>query len=331
MIAFVENLPEFQQDEKKKKMYEIFEQSKTFMSDRIRTKDAVAYNAWRHPGVKKKMNLEKKGKLLVYRKVDGKSQQLLDAAREKEWGNWKSLAGSKLVSAKQAEELRARGSEELPSQWIELDKNEALRVESGEHLDPKMKSRLVARGDMSTVFARTDSPTADKESVFLVISFAASRRLILEGADLLNGYFQGEQLSKPLLLRQPPGGVPEPGAKYDDRIICFVPIYGTKDAGRGLYRRVRKIFIKHGLHENMVLNALYSFSVDGVVMILCATHVDDWLFAVEPAYRDKWEEIKKELAFGSEDKGSFRFCGTEIEQDLTTFSVKVTCKATFYG
>ena len=104
------------------------------MSDRIRTRDAVAYNAWRHPGIKKKMNLEKKGKLIVYRKADNETQRLLDEARVKEWGNWKTLGGSRLVSAKQAAELIARGSEELPSQWIELDKNEALRVERGEDI-----------------------------------------------------------------------------------------------------------------------------------------------------------------------------------------------------
>ncbi len=64
----------------------------------------------------------------------------------------------------------------LPTQWIEVDKNEALRA-SGKTMEPKMKSRLVARGDLSPLFNRSDSSTADWEVVFLVISFATSRKL----------------------------------------------------------------------------------------------------------------------------------------------------------
>ena len=110
-----------------------------------------------------------------------------------------------------------------------------------------MRSRLVARGDLSKVWARSDSPTADKEAVFIVISFAACRGLAIETGDLENGYFQGERLQKPLVLKQPAGGVPEPGILPDDRLLAFVPIYGTKDAGRGLWRRLRAVFMSLGL------------------------------------------------------------------------------------
>ena len=109
-----------------------------------------------------------------------------------------------------------------------------------------MKSRLVARGDLSKVWARSDSPTADNEAVFMVFSFAASRRLRLKSGDLDHGYFQGERLSKPLIMRQPGGGLPDPSIKSDDRMLAFVPIYGTRDAGRGLWRRIRKVLIATG-------------------------------------------------------------------------------------
>eukprot|EP00971_Amphidinium_carterae_P202872 4025880-Amphidinium_carterae.1 len=72
-----------------------------------------------------------------------------------------------------------------------------------------MKSRLVARGDLSTISGRTDSPTADKECIFIVLSFAASRRLTTCSADLDHGYFQGEKLSKLRVLRPPKSGIPD--------------------------------------------------------------------------------------------------------------------------
>ena len=100
-------------------------------------------------------------------------------------------------------------------QWIDVDKNEfqrpATKDKKAAPVEPKMKSRLVARGDLSHVFNRSDSPTADKEAVFMVLSFASSRGLIIKSGDLDHGYFQGEKLSNPLVLRQPAGGLPAPG------------------------------------------------------------------------------------------------------------------------
>ena len=93
-------------------------------------------------------------------------------------------------------------------------------------MEPKMKSRLVARGDLSALFNRSDSPTADKEAVFLAISFATSRRLKIRSGDLDHGYFRGEKLSRPLLLRQPKGGLPDDSIRLDDTMLALVPIYG---------------------------------------------------------------------------------------------------------
>ena len=90
---------------------------------------------------------------------------------------------------------------------------------------------------LSNLWTSSDPPTADKEGLFIVCSFAASRKLPIQCADLESGYFQGERLSKPYLLRQPAGGLPDPSVKADDRMLAFVPIYGTRDAGRGLGRK----------------------------------------------------------------------------------------------
>ena len=99
--------------------------------------------------------------------------------------------------------------------------------------------------------------------MFLVISFATSRKLKIRSGDLDHGYFQGEKLSRPLLLRQPKGGLPEDSIKYDDMSLAQVPVYGTRDVGRGLWRRIRKALLKVGMKDNFVYGALYSYSVSG--------------------------------------------------------------------
>eukprot|EP00971_Amphidinium_carterae_P047483 935386-Amphidinium_carterae.1 len=70
----------------------------------------------------------------------------------------------------------------------------------------------------------------------------------------------------------------------------MVPIYGTKDAGRGLWRCIRRVMANHGFHENLVLNALYSYTKGGVILAFVATHVDDLLWAAE----GEGEQIMKE-------------------------------------
>ena len=300
--------------------------AQAYFADRIRTSSAEAYLVAKGSKARQKTSLEKRGKLLRYRHCSPELQALLDKARIKEWGNYVSFGAAKLISAARAKELIAKGAEVLPTQWIERDKNEFKRIKD-EDIPPDMKSRLVARGDLSTVFSRSDSPTADKEAIFILFSFASSRRLRIKSGDLDHGYFQGEKLSKPLILRQPEGGLPDPAAKRDDYMLCFVPIYGTRDAGRGLWRRIRKVLIAIGCIENYVLPALYSYAKDGVILVMLASHVDDIIWAADPSAEHVIEALKIELKFGALDEGSFRFCGVEIVQD-DDFVIKVTCSQT---
>ncbi len=102
--------------------------------------------------------------------VDQQMKKLLDASRLHEWQNYLKFDAVKVIDKSAAEEMISRGAEVLPTQWIEVDKNDALRA-SGKTMEPEMKSRIVARGDLS------DLTTADKEAVFLAISFATSGRL----------------------------------------------------------------------------------------------------------------------------------------------------------
>ena len=186
----------------------------------------------------------------------------------------------------------------MPSQFIITDKNEHLIAQARNEkervaIQKKIKARLVARGDLQHIFGRTDSPTADKEGMFIVFSFASSRKLKIRSADLDHGYFQGERLSKPVIMRQPKEGIPD--LPSDARILSWVPVYGTKDAGRGLWRRMRSVFLGKGFIENLILSATYTYTLDGVVYCIMNTHVDDILWAIEPAVDDIMSAILQEL------------------------------------
>ena len=81
----------------------------------------------------------------------------------------------------------------------------------------------------------------------ILLSFASSRRLTICMRDLAHGYFQGETLSKPLTLRQPKGGLPDQEIKPHDRMLCLVLIHRTRDAGRGLWREIKRVLLELGV------------------------------------------------------------------------------------
>eukprot|EP00972_Heterocapsa_arctica_P067801 10010815-Heterocapsa_arctica.AAC.1 len=100
--------------------------------------------------------------------------------------------------------------EELLTLWIDVDKHEFLMLQG-------------------------DTKTGDRETAFMLLSFSSSRGLRVRSADLDHSYLQGKKLN-----RQPRDGLPDLNIKPDDRMIAFVPIYGTKNAGRALWRQIRR-------------------------------------------------------------------------------------------
>ena len=68
---------------------------------------------------------------------------------------------------------------------------------------------------------------------------ADSHQVKIRCGDMDHEYFQGEKLTEKMLLDPPKDGALSeklaPGAK----LLALVPIYGTKNAGRGLWNKYR--------------------------------------------------------------------------------------------
>ena len=135
-------------------------------------------------------------------------------------------------------------------QWIETDRNSHKRRKDGPYVKPDFKSRLVGCGQHeNTIGVRTDSPTCAVEGHNLLCSWAASKGLKLKCSDITSAYFQGDELTRLLMLRPPRGGLPDPEVTADTYIVARVPIYGTGDAGRGFWKRLRREILLEQLRE----------------------------------------------------------------------------------
>ena len=125
-------------------------------------------------------------------------------------------------------------------QWIETDKN-AHKRRDDKHIKPELKSRLVGCGNFEDSDGlRTDSPTADVDAHNLIFSWCASHKVRIRSADISSAYLQGKQNDRIILYRIPGGGIPGEGVEEGSVIAARVPIYGTKDAGRGFWLRLSR-------------------------------------------------------------------------------------------
>ena len=118
-------------------------------------------------------------------------------------------------------------------QWIETDRN-AHKRRDNKHVPPDLKSRLVVCGNFEDADdLRTDSLAGDVDAHNLVFSWCASNHVRIKSADSSSAYLQGKQNDRVILYRIPKGGIPGEGVEEGAVIAARVPIYGTKDAGRG--------------------------------------------------------------------------------------------------
>ena len=224
------------------------------------------------------------GNNLKYEQVDAKTRAKLDKSREAEWKKWMDFDAGVIVQGETLQELLDDGVPLIPTQWIETDENEHLKRPGVEH-DAVTKSRLVACGHLENREGlRTDSPTASVEALNLICSFAACKRLKLKCADIKNAYFHADPIDRLLLLKPPRGGIPGYWKEEKIAIAANRPIYGTGDAGRGFYKKVRKCAKQAQLDENRQMLSLYTYHVDGRIMIMMGTHVDDAMWAADPEY-----------------------------------------------
>ena len=235
--------------------------------------------------------------------------------RKVEWNKWKHFNAVYPVSGPELEQLLDQGHKPIPLQWVDIDKNEHKRREGGPHVAPLFKSRLVSRGDLEeTTGVRTDSPTCDIEGLNILLSWVSCERLTVKSGDITNAYFQGCPLERLILMRQPPGGVPDVDISADTMFVARVPIYGTCDAGRGFWKKLRHDILSTGLKENAVIRALYIYQEDGEPKLMLPTHVDDMLWATKSRYEDRVQQLPDRYTIKTVESGTFRFCGREVIQ-----------------
>ena len=141
-------------------------------------------------------------------------QAALREKRRAEWNKWMNFNAGNILTDEEVRRVTEAGCEIYPMKWVGTDKNAYLRRDNDYvSVPPRYKSRLVGCGNFETTEGlRTDSPAGDVDSYNIVCSWCGHARVSIHSCDFSSGYFQ---------------------------VASRVPVYGTKDAGRGLWLRLK--------------------------------------------------------------------------------------------
>ena len=164
-------------------------------------------------------------------------------------------------------------------------------------LSAKCQSRLVGCGNFETTEGlRTDSSARDVDSHNIVCSWCAHKKLI-----------------EILLYRMPAEGIPEEGIAGGEILASRVPNYGTKDAGRGLWLRL-KYMCKHSKFSlNQILPTLFTLRDDeSNIIAVMSSNVDDLLYGYLPEGIEAMNSVLQQFLEDKEEHGTFRFCWERV-------------------
>ena len=146
------------------------------------------------------------------------------------------------------------------------------------HVPPDLKSRLVDCGNCEDADdLRTDSQAGDVDAHNLVFSWCASNHVRIKSADISIAYLQGKEVDRIILYRIPKGGIPEEGVADGAVIAARVPIYGTKDAGRGFWLRLKEVVLSEGYKLNQIVPTVFTLTKHGKIVSVMSSNVDDLL------------------------------------------------------
>ena len=181
------------------------------------------------------------------------------------------------------------------------------------------KARLVARGFQEAEKPPSDSPTTSRDSVKIFMAVSANKGFQLRAIDIRAAFLQAEPLKREVFI-QPPKDVAEEGKIWK----LLKPIYGLDDASRRFWITVKKIFKEFKLNPVTGDEAFYMKHVDGNLVGIVASHVDDFLVAGTAEFVDELTStVMKYLTISKIEDKRFRFTGIDVEQGEDTITLSM--------
>lgn len=233
------------------------------------------------------------------------------AAMEKEITSHRTRGTWTLVPRAEA---TAAGAKVIPSLWVLKDK----MLANG---DIQAKGRVVACGSRQQAdpSVETFAATAQITTLRVVLSLAAHHDLELRNGDFSVAFLNADALET-VYMEQPRGFAERNPRKW----VCKLRLglYGTRTANRGWSALLRKTLLDFGFKRSEADHGLY-YMRDRAKPVLLVTHVDDLIYAGEPAL---WNELVKFIQdrFDFQDLGELEWVlGMHLSRDRRRRTIKL--------
>ena len=205
----------------------------------------------------------------------------------------------KLKDFKTFEEVADRGQSRISTTWVLWWKGEEVRA------------RLVARGFEEQEGIRSDSPTIGKSAMRVVLTVAASRGWRVKTTDIKSAFLQGNPLERDVFLTPPREAVVSSGHIWRLK-HC---LYGLNDAARQFYNSVVEELRRLGCTQSQLDPALFYLTLDGCLVGMIASHIDDFLHAGTQQFEEQvMTRLRKRFLAGKLEEGHFKYVGFAILQ-----------------
>lgn len=192
------------------------------------------------------------------------------------------------------------GQMRVSTTWVIWKKGEEIRA------------RLVARGYEEECIVQKDSPTMCKSTLRLFLTIASSQKWKVKSTDIKSAFLQGKELSRDVYLTPPKEACVPKGSIWKLR-RC---LYGLNDAARQFYESVVEVLVQSGCTQSQLDPALYYLQIDGKLVGMVASHIDDFLHCGEGIFDDiVMERLKKRFLAGRLEEGQFRYIGFRMNQN----------------
>lgn len=154
----------------------------------------------------------------------------------------------------------------------------------------------------------------------------ATHGFVPRTVDVRTAFLQGMPLDRPhAVFVQPP-----PHAKVPAGIVWKLRkcAYGLTDAPRRWYESVLKLMATLGLQRSTLDHGLFTSHQNGVLQLVVAVHVDDFLFGGTTEAVTSFEAaVRRAFATGPTKSGSFTFTGVRVRTDMDDDTGRRTVRA----
>jgi len=187
---------------------------------------------------------------------------------------------------------------------------------------PRRKARLVVRGfeDPERDNVDSTSPTAFRAT------FRVTHGFIPRTLDVRTAFLQGMPLDRPTpVFIQPPPQARVPAGVVRRLRKCA---YGLTDAPRRWYDSVFKLMVSLKLQRSSLDHGLFTQHAHGVLELVIAVHVDDFLFGGTASAVARFEAaLRRVFGTGATKSGDFTFTGVRVRTAADEDTGAITVRA----